>query len=122
MSAVWFLARADLRRRWLGAFALVLLVGVAGGAVLAASAGARRTDSALARFEAVGRASTFEIDVGDVTAEQIAAIRRVPQVEAVGLLRQTALYNEAAGFVPSAGPADGTWPMLFGGSRREVGA
>jgi len=104
MGAVWFVARADLRRRWLGAAALVLLVGVAGGAVLAASAGARRTHSSLARFEEGTAGATFEIDVGDATPQQIQALRKVPVVEGVGQLRQVALYSEAAGFLPTAGP------------------
>ena len=104
MGAVWFVARADLRRRWLGAAALVLLVGVAGGAVLAASAGARRTHSSLARFEEGTAGATFEIDVGDATPQQIQALRKVPVVEGVGQLRQVALYSDAAGFLPTAGP------------------
>ena len=40
----------ELRARWRGWAVLVLLVGVAGGAVLTAAAGARRTDSAYPRF------------------------------------------------------------------------
>jgi ABC-type lipoprotein release transport system permease subunit len=41
--------RAEFRARWLGAFGVALLIGLAGGAVFAAAAGARRTDSTLAR-------------------------------------------------------------------------
>jgi hypothetical protein len=50
MAAVWMRFRAELRSRaraWLG---LALLVGVAAGVVIAAAAGARRTDTAYARF------------------------------------------------------------------------
>ena len=43
-------ARALLRRRVLGTLAVALLIGVAGGAVLGALAGARRTDRAIGRF------------------------------------------------------------------------
>src|SRR5438046_1973944 len=50
MSAVWMAARAQLRRRWGATVALILLVGLAGGAVIAAIAGASRTDSAMRRF------------------------------------------------------------------------
>jgi len=43
-------ARAQLRRRWGSTVALVLLVGLTGGVVIAAVAGASRTDSAMKRF------------------------------------------------------------------------
>ncbi|MGH9243297.1 MAG: hypothetical protein ACRD29_03070 [Acidimicrobiales bacterium] len=50
MTGVWYRFRAERRTRgraWLG---LALLVGLAAGAVMAPAAGARRTDSAYARF------------------------------------------------------------------------
>ena len=50
MRAVLGLAARELRGRWLSWAALVLLVGLAGGVVLTAAAGARRTDSAYPRF------------------------------------------------------------------------
>jgi putative ABC transport system permease protein len=43
-------ARAQLRRRWGTTVALILLVGLTGGVVIAAIAGASRTDSAMKRF------------------------------------------------------------------------
>ncbi len=49
MVAVWMTLRSELWGRWLGTLAIALLVGLAGGAVLAAASGARRTDSTLAR-------------------------------------------------------------------------
>jgi hypothetical protein len=55
VAAVWMAARAQLRRRWGATVALILLVGLAGGAVLAAIAGASRTDSAMKRFVAYSR-------------------------------------------------------------------
>jgi putative ABC transport system permease protein len=48
-------ARAQLRRRWGATVALALLVGLTGGVVLAAVAGASRTDSAMKRFVAFSR-------------------------------------------------------------------
>src|SRR5215469_13391117 len=50
MRAITAVAIHRIRAGWRGWAALVLLVGVAGGAVLAAAAGARRTDSAFPRF------------------------------------------------------------------------
>src|SRR5437588_146633 len=48
-------ARAQLRRRWGVTVALVLLVGLTGGVVMAAVAGASRTDSAMKRFVTYSR-------------------------------------------------------------------
>jgi hypothetical protein len=50
MRAIGAVAVHRIRASWRGWAALVLLVGLAGGAVLAAAAGARRTDSAFPRF------------------------------------------------------------------------
>ena len=55
VQAVWMAARAQLRRRWGATVALVLLVGLAGGVVLAAVAGASRTETAMKRFVAYSR-------------------------------------------------------------------
>jgi ABC-type antimicrobial peptide transport system permease subunit len=57
MKAVLRLAGHELRARWLGWVALALLVGLAGGVVFTAVAGARRTDSAYPRFLAGSKAS-----------------------------------------------------------------
>src|SRR5439155_973518 len=50
MLVVGVVARAQLRRRRGATVALVLLMGMAGGVVLAAVAGASRTDTAMNRF------------------------------------------------------------------------
>jgi hypothetical protein len=50
MSAVWLRATAQLRGRVRVTVLLALLVGLAGGLVLAAVAGARRSDGVLPRF------------------------------------------------------------------------
>jgi ABC-type lipoprotein release transport system permease subunit len=50
MGAVLLRVRSDLRSHWETWAALALLVGLMGGAVTAAAAGARRTDSAFGRF------------------------------------------------------------------------
>ncbi|HEY2689889.1 MAG TPA: ABC transporter permease [Streptosporangiaceae bacterium] len=57
MRVVLRLAAHELRTQWLGWTVLALIVGFAGGVVLTATAGARRTDSAYPRFLTVYRAS-----------------------------------------------------------------
>jgi hypothetical protein len=49
-GAVWLALRSGLRVRWRATAALALLLGVVGGAVLTAAAGARRTDTAYPRL------------------------------------------------------------------------
>jgi hypothetical protein len=50
MAGVWYRFRADARVRWRAWVGLAVLIGLAGGVVLALAAGARRTDSAYGRF------------------------------------------------------------------------
>src|SRR5436305_2361068 len=88
VGAVWIAARARLRRRWGATAALILLVGLAGGVVVAAVAGASRTDSAMKRFVAFSRSEDVYVAVNgpvpagaetltgqppDVTPEQMQA-------------------------------------------------
>ncbi|MDQ6695983.1 MAG: ABC transporter permease [Actinomycetota bacterium] len=61
MSAVVTMVRAYLRSRWPGLLSAALLLGVAGGVVLTTAAGARRTDTAYARFLRSSRAADVEI-------------------------------------------------------------
>jgi len=49
-GGVWLWVRAELRGRWRSWVGVVLLIGLAGGATLAALAGARRTASSFDRF------------------------------------------------------------------------
>ena len=50
MDALRLTLRAELRRRWRPMLGLALLLGVIGGVVLTAAAGARRTDTAYPRL------------------------------------------------------------------------
>jgi hypothetical protein len=56
MSAAFGIGRRRLQQRLAATAVLVVLVGIAGGVVLAAVAGASRTDSAMGRFVAYSRA------------------------------------------------------------------
>jgi hypothetical protein len=85
LSAIRILAGNDLRRRWRSVVALSLLVGAIGALVLATAAGARRSDTALPRFNAYSRSSDVEISIGTPTASQLATFRRTPGIEAIAL-------------------------------------
>ena len=82
MAAVWIRLRAELRLRWRAWLALAVLAGLAGGLVTAVAAGARRTDSAVARWRSatetkdvwVGRSKVYSLDA------DFSRIERLPQV------------------------------------------
>ena len=123
MSAVWFVARSEMRHRWLGALVLVALVGIVAGTVLASVAGARRTSSSLTRFERATHSANLEFSATSVSDEQLAEMRQIPHVVDVGVLRQLAMFNSSLGFLPTAGPVDDDWghtmdrPLLLEGRR-----
>ena len=61
MTPVWLSLRAGLRRGWRPWLALALLLGVMGGVVLTAAAGARRTDTAYPRLLRWANASDVQV-------------------------------------------------------------
>jgi ABC-type antimicrobial peptide transport system permease subunit len=76
VGGIWIVAEHDLRRRWLSVVAIALLIGGVGAVVTAAAAGARRSGTAVERFNAFSRSSDLEIDVGQPSAAQIRAFAR----------------------------------------------
>ena len=105
MKAIRMLARGELRRQWKSVVALTLLVGFV-GAVLASVAGARRTASALDRFRESTLAADLEINVGDVTTDQLRAFRSVKGVAGVAELRRLALIPARTGDLAIGGAVD----------------
>jgi hypothetical protein len=84
---VAFACRAELRHRWRSWLAIVLLIGVVGGFVLAATAAGRRTDSAYPGFVA-----TYGYDA------TVYATQKVPQLHALPTVASaTALVNPSNG-------------------------
>ena len=79
-NAVRFLVAKEFRQRWRGLVVLALLVGIVGATVLAAVAGARRTDSAYSRLLDSIAAADASIEV---SPEYFDAIAALPQVAAV---------------------------------------
>jgi hypothetical protein len=81
VGAVWYRARAELRRRWRSTLVLAVLAGVAGGIVLASVAGARRTSTAMDRFVEFNKpAHLFLFDEAGALDED--AVDALPQVVA----------------------------------------
>ena len=88
MTAVWFRFGAELRTRWRTALGLALLVGLAGGIVLTAVAGARRTDSAYPRMLDATTAWDVTVNPDHGTDSELNGkadeVRALPQVERFG--------------------------------------
>jgi hypothetical protein len=85
MGTVWLVLRAEVRQRWRALLALAILLGLVGGAVLTAAAGARRTDTAYPRMLAWSRASQVEVvPQGTGRNGYYAALARLPQIESMG--------------------------------------
>src|SRR5947208_9669179 len=99
MPAVWLRFRAELRRRWRAWLVLAALVGFAGGTVIAAATGARRTDTAYDRFLSSQRA--VDVLVGCQPADQ-AAPDVTPSRCATELMRLPQVLDAVA--VTSFGP------------------
>src|SRR5437016_14218029 len=104
MSAILVRAGSELRTRraWLG---LALVAALGAGAVMTASVGARRTDSAYGRFDHAQRGADVVIypPFGEgFVAPSFDAIRRLPQVAMAGrvhLVPGGLGDNEAAGLI-----------------------
>jgi hypothetical protein len=84
VRVVLLLVMHELRTRWRGWAALVLLVALAGGAVMTATAGARRTSSAYSRFLHASHASDLLVSpAGSGLGGYYAALARQPGVALV---------------------------------------
>ncbi|MGH9273852.1 MAG: ABC transporter permease [Acidimicrobiales bacterium] len=85
MGAVWFIARSGAARQARSGLALAALVGLAGAVVLAAWAGARRTDSAYGRLtELVNHADIVVTADGDASLFDPSIALDGPGVAAAG--------------------------------------
>ena len=92
MATIWLRLRADIRLRWRALVGLALLLGIIGGVVLTAAAGARRTDTAYPRLLQWANAAQIEIlpFSSGLTPGYFAAVARLPQVAAMST---AARYN-----------------------------
>jgi ABC-type antimicrobial peptide transport system permease subunit len=84
MTTVWFALRADVRRRWPALLSLAVLLGLIGGVVLTAAAGARRTDTAYPRLLQWANATQLEITPeGTGFNGYYTALARLPHIAAM---------------------------------------
>lgn len=86
MGAIWMLSANDLRRRWVSTLATTLLIGIVGAVVIAAVAGARRSDTALRRFNDESHSANVEVEVGTPTAPQLRAFEAAVGSAPIGLI------------------------------------
>ena len=118
MRAVIYLAAHELGARWRSWAVLVLLVAVAGGAVLTAVAGALRTDSAYPRFLKASKASDVLVAPIGFAPGYLSALARLPGVDAVapvvGLDLTPLGHGELAAQATNTGaPVDGRFGHLL---------
>jgi len=92
MGSTWLALRADLRVRWRAMAGLALLLGLIGGVVLTAAAGARRTDTAYPRLLQWARAAQVAVvPTGNgLPTAYFTALGRLPQVASMST---TGLYQ-----------------------------
>jgi hypothetical protein len=89
--------RRQLRSHWRGWVALVLLVGVGGGVVLAALAGARRTESAFPRLVDASASADLAVvgqsSFGLAGSVDPAGVAELPEVEATALSNAIVVFT-----------------------------
>src|SRR6266540_3204402 len=93
VSAVWMRLRSEVRARWRSWLGLALLIGLAGGAAVAAAAGAGRTETAYPRF--VQAQNGYDLVTGG-SAGNIDPGRALAKIEALPEVAQWARIDVAA--------------------------
>ena len=78
MALTWLTLRAQLRQRWRAMAGLALLLGLAGGVVLAAASGAWRTGTAYPRLLTWANAAQVRVTPGEPAPAYLAALARLP--------------------------------------------
>lgn len=101
MAAVWIRAFKELRARWRAWLIIALMVGVAGGVVMAAATGARRSDSAVPRFMAYAKAQNAFVGADPSQFEAIAELPQVESAAAVARMLMTDPVSEKLGIAGS---------------------
>jgi ABC-type lipoprotein release transport system permease subunit len=103
LRAAWLVLRAELRARWGAWLALALVVGLAGGVVLTAAAGAQRTGTAFTRLLQASRAADVAVVPNASGQGYFTALARLP-----GVAGETRVLS---------GEVGNMWLVLPGGAR-----
>ena len=108
LRVAWPVLRAESRARWRAWLALVLVVGLAGGVVLAAAAGAQRTGTAFTRLLAASHAADVSVGVNGNGQGYDNALARLPGVSGetrvlLGEVGKLSLVLPGGARVPSIG-------------------
>jgi hypothetical protein len=106
MGVLWMRARAQLRGRARANLFLALLVGLAGALVLAAAAGARRSEAALPRFLAANQTVDASVIVFDSGPTGEKALRKVASLPEVGQAFRLTGWDAGALILGGADPAE----------------
>ena len=118
MTAIWLCVRSESRRRWRAWLSLALIVGIFTGAVLTAAAGARRTESAYARFLSWSKAPDALVgaqpyDPGFASFAP-AALMGLPQAVNAAVVKA---FDASPGIVQFLVPASDAVPGQFWGRK-----
>ena len=104
MRPVWRCVRAVLRQDWRALAVLTLITAVMGAVVLAALAGARRTDTAVARFLQYAGPFEGQVTADPATMDKIAALPGVAYTERGALMLVTPVSIDGQkGLAPPVG-------------------
>ena len=93
VGAVWMRLRSELRTRWRSWLGLAVLIGLVGGAAVAAAAGARRTETAYPRF--VQAQNGYDLITGGFSGK-VDPARVLAQIEALPEVAQWTRVDVAA--------------------------
>jgi FtsX-like permease family/MacB-like periplasmic core domain len=98
MAAVWMRFRSELRSRAGAVLSLAVIVGLLGGVVIAAAAGARRTETAYPRFLEAERGMDLVVNpYGRDRTRAIEAIKQLPDVAEVSSVNFVAASARSSG-------------------------
>jgi hypothetical protein len=121
MPAVWLTFRTDLRSRWLAWAGIGVLIGLLGGLVLAAAAGARRTEAAYPQLVAASNqadALIFDTEPNpQIPPISSARVESLTQVAEAGHLRA---FETREPVNPFGSPAGNAYMATTGVSRAHV--
>jgi hypothetical protein len=110
MRAAWLRVRAGLRQDWRGLVVLALIVALIGGVALGALAGARRTDTAVSRFQQYAGPTEGDVSADPRTMDKIAALPGVAYTGRAGFMLAFPVTGD--GRLAAAPGQVGTWALI----------